>query len=415
MLRIETLACEAMAIEGSIPETCAAALKRLQAKDLDAQRIRDLERRTRHETVAFLTHIEELIGPEAARYLHFGLTSSDVLDTCLNLQLQGAADILIEGLGELAAVLRRRAIEHKYTICMGRSHGIHAEPTTFGIKLAFAYAEIRRAVKRMQFARREISTGAISGPVGTYSGISPAVESYVCGKLGLRVEPVSSQVIPRDRHAAYFTTMAVTASSLERIATEIRSLQRTEIQEIEEAFAGGQKGSSAMPHKRNPILSENVTGLARLVRSQVTAALENVSLWHERDMSHSSVERIIAPDATLALDFALHRLTSIIETLQVKEENMSRNIQLSRGTHASHLVLSALIKAGAGRNQAYDIVQQAAARVYAGDERFSAALAAGSTVFDWLKPEQLDALFDDRHYLRHVDDIFKRVFAAAEA
>ena len=353
MLKIEVLACEALAKDGRIPDTYFAAVAKIKPAQIDPQRVVELERSLRHETVAFVTHIEELVGAENARFLHFGLTSSDVLDTCFSVQLKSAVVVLIKKIRRLCESLQRRAEQHRMTLCAGRSHGAHAEPTTFGLKMAFAYAEMQRNLRRLITVRDEISTGALSGPVGTFAGLGPGVEAHVCERLGLRPEPVSTQIIPRDRHAMYFSALALTASSLERLAIEIRGLQRTEILEVEESFSYDQKGSSAMPHKRNPILSENVTGLARLIRSQVIAALENVALWHERDMSHSSVERVIAPDTTLALDFALQRMTSIIEGFTVHEERMKSNLDLTKGSQFSHTVLSALIKAGASRSDAY--------------------------------------------------------------
>ena len=414
MLEIEACACEAMALEGLIPESCAAAVRTVRPDDIDPLRIAEIERATRHETVAFLTHIAELAGPDHARFLHFGMTSSDVLDTCLSVQLRDAADLLTADLETLSLALKRRAFEHKTTICIGRSHGVHAEPTTFGLKLALAYAETRRNIERMRHARREVAVGAISGPVGTYSGIGPGIEEYVCRQLGLKPEAVSTQVIPRDRHAAYFAALGVISASIERIAIEIRSLQRTEIAEIEESFSVGQKGSSAMPHKRNPILAENVTGLARLVRSHVSAAFENVPLWHERDMSHSSVERVIAPDATLALDFALHRLAGIITGLSVHPERMARNLELTRGAHLSHRVLSALVAEGADRGHAYELAQRNTARTLTTDVSFLEALTSDAEVTQILPSGDIEQLFDNEHFTRYVDVIFERVFGHAE-
>ena len=410
MFRIELLAAEAMALEGLIPDEFVNALRGVPEDRISPERVAELERTTRHETIAFLAHIEELTGPRGARFLHFGMTSSDVLDTCFSLQLKSASDLLVAGLERLCDALKRRALEHKLTLCAGRSHGVHAEPTTFGLKLASAYAEMRRNRDRLAAARRDISVGAISGPVGTFSGISPAVEAHVCAGLGLSPEPVSTQVIPRDRHAAFFSAAGLAASSLERLAIEIRSLQRTEILEIEEFFSAGQKGSSAMPHKRNPILAENVTGLARLIRTQLLAAFENIALWHERDMSHSSVERIIAPDITLALDFSLSRMTGIIEGMTVHPGKMKQNIELTRGALCSHRVLSALVSAGAGRSHAHALVQRCAARVHLEGITFLSALEADRGVTEFLPKAELPSLFDYGHFIRHVDEIFERVF-----
>ncbi len=414
MLDIEKSACEAMAREGLVPASCAAAIRNVPPDAISPQRIAEIERVTRHETAAFLSHVAELAGSEIARYLHFGMTSSDVLDTCLSVQLRDAADVLIAGLDSLSKALKRRAFEHKRTICIGRSHGVHAEPTTLGMKLALAHAETSRNIERMRRARQEVAVGAISGPVGTYAGMGPEIEKHVCRTLGLTPETVSTQVIPRDRHAAYFAALGVISASVERLATEIRSLQRTEIAEIEESFSAGQMGSSAMPHKRNPILAENVTGLARLVRSHVTAAFENVPLWHERDMSHSSVERVIAPDATLALDFALHRLAGIISGMTVYPERMARNLELTRGGHLSHRALSALVAAGAERGHAYRLAQRNAARIHTEDISFLEALTSDPEVTRFLPSEKILLLFDNEHFTRHVDAIFERVFGQTE-
>jgi adenylosuccinate lyase len=339
------------------------------------------------------------------------MTSSDVLDTCLAVQLVRAADLLIADVDEVLVALKRRALEHKHTPCIGRSHGLHAEPTSFGLKLAGHYTEFRRHRERLARARDEVATCAISGAVGTYANIDPAVEAHVAEKLGLAVEPVSTQVIPRDRHAMYFATLAVVASGVERLATEIRHLQRTEVREAEEYFAPGQKGSSAMPHKRNPILTENLTGLARLVRAAVVPALEDVTLWHERDISHSSVERVIAPDATIALDFALARLAQVVDRLVVYPDAMRRNLERLRGLHNSEGVLLALTQAGISREEAYRLVQKNAMAVWEGEESFLERLKADREVTRRLAPEELEALFDDAHHLRHVDTIFARVFA----
>jgi adenylosuccinate lyase len=384
--------------------------------NFDVDRIDEIERTTKHDVIAFLTHVSEIVGPEA-RFLHQGMTSSDVLDTCLAVQLARASDILLGDLDRLLAALQKRAKEHKYTITIGRSHGIHAEPTTFGIKLAEAYAEFARAKARLINARAEIATCAISGAIGTFANIDPAVENYVAQKLGLVPEPVSTQVIPRDRHAMFFATLGVIASSIERLATEIRHLQRTEVLEAEEFFSPGQKGSSAMPHKRNPVLSENLTGLARLVRGMVTPALENVALWHERDISHSSVERMIGPDATVTLDFALNRLVGLIDNLLVYPENMKRNLDLLGGLHNSQRVLLALTQAGMSREESYAAVQRNAMKVWEsrGDRagQFAANLKYDPDVSSKLSAADIDAMFDDFYHLKHVDAIFERVFGPA--
>jgi adenylosuccinate lyase len=379
------------------------------------ERIDEIERTTKHDVIAFLTHLSEIIGPEA-RFLHQGMTSSDVLDTTLSVQLARAADLLLSDIDALLAALKRRAFEHKDTITIGRSHGIHAEPTTFGVKLAEAYAEFVRNRQRLVNARAEISTAAISGAIGTFANVDPSVEAYVADKLGLAIEPVSTQVIPRDRHAMFFATLGVIASSVERVAVEIRHLQRTEVLEAEEFFSPGQKGSSAMPHKRNPVLTENLTGLARLVRGMVTPALENVALWHERDISHSSVERMIAPDATITLDFALSRLTGVIDKLVVYPENMRRNLDLLGGLHNSQRVLLALTQAGLSREDSYAAVQRNAMKVWEarGDRagQFAANLKADPTVP--LSDSDIDAMFDDAYHLKHVDTIFARVFGGPQ-
>jgi adenylosuccinate lyase len=383
------------------------------AATFDVARIDEIEQTTKHDVIAFLTHLSEIVGPEA-RFVHQGMTSSDVLDTTLAVQLSRAADILLADLDALLAAIKRRAKEHKYSITIGRSHGIHAEPTTFGIKLSEAYAEFARNRERLVAARKEIATCAISGAIGTFANIDPSVEAYVADKLGLAVEPVSTQVIPRDRHAMFFATLGVIASSIERVATEIRHLQRTEVLEAEEFFSPGQKGSSAMPHKRNPVLSENLTGLARLVRGMVTPALENVALWHERDISHSSVERMIGPDATVTLDFALARLTGLIDKLLVYPENMKRNLDLLGGLHNSQRVLLALTQAGMSREGAYAAVQRNAMKVWEmrGDRagQFASLLKGDAEVAQKLDPAQIDAMFDDFYHLKHVDAIFERVF-----
>jgi adenylosuccinate lyase len=411
-LEIETLAMEALALEGVIPESAAKAYR--EKGRFEVARIDEIERETKHDVIAFLTNVAEHVGPEA-RFAHQGMTSSDVLDTCLSVQLARASDLLVAGVDRVLAALKKRAAEFKMTPTIGRSHGIHAEPTTFGVKLAGHYAEFDRCRARLLTAKEEISTCAISGAVGTFAQIDPKIEAYVAAKLGLVPEPVSTQVIPRDRHAAFFAALAITASAIERLATEIRHLQRTEVLEAEEYFDAGQKGSSAMPHKRNPVLTENLCGLARLVRSAVVPALENVALWHERDISHSSVERGIGPDATIHLDFALQRLGGVIERLIVYPENMARNLALLGGLHNSQRVLLALTQAGVSREDAYKIVQRNAMDVWR-----SAPPRAPTALIDKLKadPEvtaKLDAkaiaaCFDDAHHFRQVDTIFSRVF-----
>jgi adenylosuccinate lyase len=410
---IEAHAASAMAELGLIPKSAAKAIwdKGSQAK-FDIARIDAIEREVKHDVIAFLTHLAEHVGPEA-RFVHAGLTSSDILDTCFSVQLVRAADLLLADLDGLLAALERRAREHKLTPTVGRSHGIHAEPTTFGLKLAAAYAEFARARERMVRARGEIATCALSGAVGTFANIDPRVEAYVAGKLGLSPEPISTQVIPRDRHAMYFATLAVTASSLERLATEVRHLQRTEVLEAEEFFSAGQKGSSAMPHKRNPVLSENITGLARMVRSYCLPAMEDVALWHERDISHSSVERMIGPDATATLDFALARMTGIIDKLVVYPENMAKNLDRLGGLVHSQRVLIALTQKGVAREDAYAMVQRHAMAVWQGKGDFLALLKGDPDVAKALTPIELDALFDLAYHLKHVDTIFARVFGRA--
>ncbi len=406
---IEAHALDAMAELGIVPREAAEAV---WAKGgFDVERIDTIEAEVKHDVIAFLTSVAEHVGPEA-RFLHQGMTSSDVLDTCLAVQLKRASDLLIEDLDALLDVLKRRALEHKLTPTIGRSHGIHAEPVTFGLKLAFAYAEFARARARMVAAREEIATCAVSGAVGTFANIDPRVEAHVAAKMGLGIEPISTQVIPRDRHAMYFATLGVIASSVERLATEVRHLQRTEVLEAEEYFSPGQKGSSAMPHKRNPILTENLTGLARMVRGYVTPALENVALWHERDISHSSVERYIGPDATVTLDFALARLTGVIDKLLVYPERMQRNLDRMGGLVHSQRVLLALTQAGASREQAYSLVQRSAMKVWESDGALSLfeLLKDDPEVSALLPPQQLEESFDLGYHLKHVDTIFERVF-----
>jgi adenylosuccinate lyase len=409
---IEAHAASAMADLGLIPKEAAKVIwdKGSKAR-FDTARIEAIEREVKHDVIAFLTHLAEHVGSEA-RFVHLGLTSSDVLDTCFNVQLVRAADLLLGGLDKLLAALKKRALEHKFTPTIGRSHGIHAEPTTFGLKLAYAYAEFTRARERMVHARAEVATCAISGAVGTFANIDPRVETYVAKQMGLTPEPVSSQIIPRDRHAAYFATLAVTASSLERLATEIRHLQRTEVLEAEEFFSQGQKGSSAMPHKRNPVLAENVTGLARIVRAYCLPALENVALWHERDISHSSAERVIGPDATVTLDFALHRMVGMIENLVVYPKNMQKNLDRLGGLIHSQRVLIALTQKGMAREDAYRLVQRNAMRAWETGGDFLTLLKTDLEVSKALAAAELESLFDLAYHTRHVDTIFRRVFDA---
>jgi adenylosuccinate lyase len=407
---IEAHACDALAEIGVIPRDSAKAIwDKAGEASFDVARIDEIERVTKHDVIAFLTHLAEFIGADS-RFVHQGMTSSDVLDTCLSVQLSRAADLLIADVDALLAAIKKRAFEHKYTPTIGRSHGIHAEPTTFGLKLAQAYAEFSRARERLVAARKEVAVCAISGAVGTFANIDPRVEEHVAKKLGLAVEPVSTQVIPRDRHAAFFATLAVVASSVERLATEIRHLQRTEVLEAEEFFSAGQKGSSAMPHKRNPVLTENLTGLARLVRGMAVPALENVALWHERDISHSSVERMIGPDATVTLDFALARLTGVIENLLIYPENMKKNLDRLGGLVHSQRVLLALTQKGVSREDAYALVQRNAMPVWRGEGEFRALLGADKEVSAKLSAQELDELFDLSYHFKHVDTIFARVF-----
>ena len=407
---IEAHAADRMAEMGTIPKAAAAKIweKGRDAK-FDVARIDEIEAVTKHDVIAFLTHLSEIVGPEA-RFVHQGMTSSDVLDTCFNIQLVRATDLLIADIDELLAALKKRALEHKNTVCIGRSHGIHAEPVTFGLKMAFAYAEFQRARERLVVARKDVATCAISGAVGTFANIDPSVEEHVAAQLGLMVEPVSTQVIPRDRHAMFFAVLGVVASSIERLATEIRHLQRTEVLEVEEYFSPGQKGSSAMPHKRNPVLTENLTGLARLVRSAVTPAMENVALWHERDISHSSVERGIGPDATVHLDFALNRLAGVVNKLVVYPENMKKNLDRLGGLIHSQRILLALTQRGMSREDSYSAVQRNAMPVWRGEGNFLDLLKADKEVAAVMKPAELEALFDIGYHTKHVDTIFSRVF-----
>ena len=404
-LEIETHAMDAMVDLGIVPADAAKAVHERGGFDVD--RIDEIEREVKHDVIAFLTSLSEHVGPEA-RFVHQGMTSSDVLDTCFNVQLVRAADILLEDMDALLAAIKKRAYEHKMSATIGRSHGIHAEPTTFGLKLAQAYAEFDRNRARLVAAREEIATCAISGAVGTFANIDPSVEQHVATQMGLTAEPVSTQVIPRDRHAMFFATLGVVASSIERLATEVRHLQRTEVLEAEEYFSEGQKGSSAMPHKRNPVLTENLTGLARLVRGMALPAMENVALWHERDISHSSVERMIGPDATITLDFALMRLTNVMENLLIYPDRMQANLDKLGGLVHSQRVLLALTQAGVSREDAYRLVQRNALPVWRGEGQFLDLLKADAEVI--LSDDDLEALFDLSYHFKHVDTIFARVF-----
>ena len=407
---IEAHACDAMAQFGVIPRENAAAVWKAQEVEFDVARIDEIEATTKHDVIAFLTHLAEIIGSDQARFVHQGMTSSDVLDTTLNIQLTRAADILIADVEALLEVLKRRAFEHKMDVRIGRSHGIHAEPVTMGLTFARFYAEMNRNLGRLKNARLEISTGAISGAVGTFANIDPSVEAHVCDKMGLAPETISTQVIPRDRHAMFFVTLGVIASSVENIAIEIRHMQRTEVLEAEEYFSKGQKGSSAMPHKRNPVLTENLTGLARLVRMAVVPAMENVALWHERDISHSSVERMIGPDATITLDFALNRLTSVVDRLVVYPDNMMSNLNKFRGLVHSQRVLLALTQKGVSREDAYSLVQRNAMSVWEQGKDFLTELKADTDVKAALTDVEIEEKFDLGYHTKHVDTIFERVF-----
>jgi adenylosuccinate lyase len=407
---IEAHACDAQADLGVIPRANAEAVWKAKDVTFDVARIDEIEAVTKHDVIAFLTHLAEHIGSDEARFVHQGMTSSDVLDTCFNVQLVRATDMLLTDMDKLLAALKKRAFEHKDTIRIGRSHGIHAEPTTMGLTFARFYAEIDRNRTRLIAARAEIATGAISGAVGTFANIDPAVEEHVCAKLGLTAEPISTQVIPRDRHAAFFATLGVVGSSIENIATEIRHMQRTEVLEAEEFFSKGQKGSSAMPHKRNPVLTENLTGLARLIRMAVVPAMENVTLWHERDISHSSVERNIGPDTTITLDFALSRLTQVIEKLVIYPDNMLANMNKFRGLVMSQRVLLALTQAGVSREDAYRLVQRNAMKVWEQGKDFKTELLGDEDVLAALSTEQITEKFDLNYHTKHVDTIFTRVF-----
>jgi adenylosuccinate lyase len=407
---IEAHACDAMASLGVIPQKNAKAIWKAKGQVFDTKIIDAIEAVTKHDVIAFLTHLSNLIGAENARFVHQGMTSSDVLDTCFNIQLVRATDLMVCGLDKLLVILKNRAYEHKNTLKIGRSHGIHAEPTTMGLTFARFYAEMDRNRTRLLIARDEISTGAISGAVGTFANIDPKVEEYVCEKLGLIVEPISTQIIPRDRHAAFFATLGVVASSIENIATEIRHMQRTEVLEAEEYFSKGQKGSSAMPHKRNPVLTENLTGLARLVRMSVIPALENVTLWHERDISHSSVERNIGPDTTTTLDFAINRLSNVLENLIIYPKRMIENLNKFRGLVMSQRVLLALTQAGVSREESYQLVQRNAMKVWENNEDFMTELLSDKKVLKYLTKDQIKDKFDINYHTKHVDTIFKRVF-----
>jgi len=407
-LEIETHAMDAMVKLGIVPEDAAKAVR--ERGGFDVERIDEIEREVKHDVIAFLTSLAEHVGPEA-RFVHQGMTSSDVLDTCLSVQLVRAADLLLADLDELLAAIKKRAYEHKTTPTIGRSHAIHAEPTTFGVKLAQAYAEFDRNKKRLLAAREDIATCAISGAVGTFANIDPSVEAHVAKAMGLEIEPVSTQIIPRDRHAMFFATLGVIASSVERLAVEVRHLQRTEVLEAEEYFSEGQKGSSAMPHKRNPVLTENLTGLARLVRGMAMPTKENVALWHERDISHSSVERMIGPDATITLDFALARLTNVVSNLLIYPERMQQNLDKLGGLVHSQRILLALTQAGVSREDAYRLVQRNAMPVWRGEGQFLDLLKADKDVI--LSDHDLEALFNLDYHFKHVDDIFVRVFGTA--
>ena len=410
---IEAHACDALAELGVIPASAAKMIwEKGGAAKFDVEKIDAIEREVKHDVIAFLTHLGEFIGPDA-RFVHQGMTSSDVLDTTLAIQMSRAADLLLADIDALLAAIKRRAFEHKMTPTIGRSHGIHAEPVTFGLKLATAYAEFTRNRERLVAARKDIATCAISGAVGTFANIDPRVEEHVAKALGLTIEPVSTQVIPRDRHAMFFATLGVIASSIERLAIEIRHLQRSEVLEAEEYFSPGQKGSSAMPHKRNPVLTENLTGLARIVRAAVTPALENVALWHERDISHSSVERMFAPDATVTLDFALARLTNVIDKLVIYPENMQKNLDRLGGLVHSQRVMLALTQKGVSREDSYRLVQRNAMPVWRGEGEFKALLNADSEVIAKLSAAEIDDLFDLGYHFKHVDTIFRRVFGEA--
>ncbi len=409
-LQIELLVCEALSELGEIPVEAVREIK--EKASFDARRVDEIEKVTKHDVLAFLTNVGESIGP-LSRFLHYGLTSSDILDTSLALLLKEASDLILQDLHRLLKVLKEKALQYKETLMIGRSHGVHAEPITFGLKMALWYDEMKRNLLRMERAKEAVSVGKISGAVGTFAHIRPFVEEFVCERLGLKPAPISTQIVQRDHHAEFFTTLAILASSIEKFSVELRHLQRTEVLEAEEFFSKGQKGSSAMPHKRNPISSENLSGLARLVRSYSIAALENIPLWHERDISHSSVERVIAPDATILIDYMLNRLTSIIENLIVYPENMKANLEKMGGLIYSEAVLLLLTKKGLSREEAYGVVQKNAMRVWEKDEDFKTLLFQDEGVKRILTQRELDAAFDIRSHLKHVDDIFRRVFGGS--
>ncbi len=406
-LKVELLVCEALAKRGKIPEAALGRIKR-RAK-FDLKRIEEIEKEVKHDVIAFLTSVAENVGPDS-RYIHMGLTSSDVIDTAFAVLLKDAAELIIKDLKELLRVLKKRALEHKDTVMIGRSHGVHAEPTTMGLKFAVYYEEMRRNLERMERAKEVVSCGKLSGAVGTFSNIEPWVERYVMRKLGLKPEPAATQVVQRDRHAEFFLTLSIIASSVEKIAVEIRHLQRTEVLEAEEPFTTGQKGSSAMPHKRNPILTENLTGLSRLVRGYAVSSLENIALWHERDISHSSVERVIAPDATIVVDFMLKRLTGVLKGLVVYPERMKRNLGLLKGLIFSQKVLLKLVEKGITREEAYRLVQRCAMKVWKEEVEFKDVLKKDKEVTELLSPQEIDSCFSLKPYLKHVNYIFKRVF-----
>jgi len=404
---IEAHAADGMANQGTIPKE--AAKKIWELGKFEISRIAEIEKETKHDVIAFLTNLSEHIGPEA-RFLHQGMTSSDILDTALSIQMKQSSELLIEGVEKLLSSIKKRAFEHKHSFCIGRSHGIHAEPTTFGLKLASFFAEFERSLHRLHTAKKEIAVCAVSGAVGTFANISPEVERHVAEQMGLEVEPISTQVIPRDRHAAWFSCLALVASSIERLATEIRSLQRTEIREVEEYFSSGQKGSSAMPHKRNPVLTENLTGIARIVRASVIPALENVALWHERDISHSSVERVFAPDASIALDFAIARMTNVIDNLLIYPDRMKENMGKLKGLVNSQQVLLKLTQAGISREDAYSLVQEISMKVWKGEDTFLSLLKSNTLINNKINEAELDNLFDEEYHTKNVDELFNRVF-----
>jgi len=406
-LQIEIVACEAMAKEGLVPKK---ALKTIKEKaDFDEKRVDEIEKTTKHDVIAFLTNVAEYVG-EDSRYIHLGMTSSDILDTSLALLMKEASDIIISDLKKLIKVIKKKALKFKDTVIIGRSHGIHAEPTTFGLKLALMYEEMRRGLSRMERAKEVISYGQISGAVGTFAQVSPLIEEYVCKKLGLKPAPISTQIIQRDRHAEYLCTLALIASSIDKYATEIRHLQRTEVREAEEFFSKGQKGSSAMPHKRNPIASEQLSGLARVIRGNAVAAMENIPLWHERDISHSSVERVIIPDSTILIDYMLNKFTNLIDNLLVYPENMKKNLEMTGGLIFSQRILLELAQKGVTREKAYEIVQRNAMRTWLEHEDFQKLIRQDRDIKKHLSKKEIDACFELKHHLRHVDTIFKRVF-----